>query len=160
MKGCLLNQHHVQSAIENLLHRADSDVHVLTKEHFPGHRSVGGKFGMNSRTITLYIHEIEEQCVELFGSLYHFEEYFQIILAHELGHAHDPMLEILADELERCSDVLQCARISLRIEENAWDYARDLLPEAEPFIFQTILDRSLEAYYTALTHHLQTGNIA
>lgn len=114
---------------------------------------------MNSRTITLYIQEIQEQCTELFGSLQYIEQYFQIIFAHELGHAHDPMLEMLADELERCSDSLQSARISLRIEENAWEYARDLLPEVEPFIFQTILDRSLEAYYDALTVH-QTGNIA
>ncbi|MFD1992447.1 hypothetical protein ACFSGI_20950 [Paenibacillus nicotianae] len=154
-----MNQYHVQLVIEKLLQRAHSNVHVLTKEHFPGDRSVGGKFGMNSRTITLYIQEIQEQCTELFGSLQYIEQYFQIIFAHELGHAHDPMLEMLADELERCSDSLQSARISLRIEENAWEYARDLLPEVEPFIFQTILDRSLEAYYDALTVH-QTGNIA
>ncbi|MDN4620201.1 hypothetical protein QCD85_18955 [Paenibacillus sp. PsM32] len=153
-----MNLYH-ELVIEKLLQRAHSNVHVLTQEHFPGDRSVGGKFGMNSRTITLYIHEIEEQCTELFGSLQYIEQYFQIIFAHELGHAHDPMLEMLADELERCSDSLQSARISLRIEENAWEYARDLLPEVEPFIFQTILDRSLEAYYDALTAH-QTGNIA
>lgn len=159
MKGCLLDQDYVQPIIEKLLHRANSHVHVLTKPYFPGDRSIGGKFGMNSRTITLYIQEIEEQCIELFGSLQPIESYIQIIFAHELGHAHDPMLEMLADELEQCSDSLQCARIALRIEENAWEYARDLLPDVELFIFETILDRSLEAYYDALNAY-QTGNIA
>ncbi|WP_411348241.1 hypothetical protein [Paenibacillus sp. WLX2291] len=142
-----VDHRHVKTTIETLLRRANSDVRVRTRKKFPGSRSVGGKFSLNSRMITLYLHEIEEQCFQLFGSLKHIDDYFTIILAHEMGHAHDPLLEQLADELDDCHDPLLHARLALRIEQNAWDYATVLLPECNPLVFDKIVDCSLEAYH-------------
>lgn len=152
-----VDQRHVKTTIQTLLHRANSDVRVRTRKRFPGPRSVGGKFGMNSRMITLYLHEIEEQCFNLFGSLKHVNDYFTIILAHELGHAEDPMLEQLADDLDECTDPLLRARIALRIEENAWEFARVLVPEVNSYVFEQIVDCSLEAYYDAIDRTAAEG---
>ncbi len=142
-----VNQRHVKTTIDTLLHRASSDVRVRTKKKFPGPRSVGGKFSMGSRMITLYLQEIEEQCFELFGSLRSIDDYFTIILAHEMGHAHDPLLEQLADEMDGCQEPLIAARLALRIEQNAWDFASELLPEIDRFIFEKIVECSLAAYH-------------
>jgi hypothetical protein len=142
-----VNQRHVKTTIETLLRRASSDVRVRTKKKFPGSRSVGGKFSMGSRMITLYLQEIEEQCFQIFGSLRSIDDYVTIILAHEMGHAHDPLLEQLSDQLDSCHEPLEAARLALRIEQNAWDYASELVPEVDRFVFEKIVECSLEAYH-------------
>jgi len=152
-----VDQRYIKTTIQTLLLRANSDVRVRTRKKFPGPRSIGGKFGMNSRMITLYIHEIEEQCFNMFGSLSHVNDYFAIIMAHELGHAQDPMLEQLADDLDDCTDSLLRARIALRIEENAWEFARALIPEVNSFVFEQIVDRSLEGYHNAISRAMSQG---
>ncbi|WP_322924345.1 hypothetical protein [Paenibacillus campi] len=153
-----VNQRHVKTTIETLLLRASSDVRVRTRKKFPGPRSVGGKFSMGSRMITLYLQEIEEQCFQLFGSLRSADDYFTIILAHEIGHAHDPLLEQLSDELDCCPEPLAAAQLALRIEQNAWNYAAELIPEVDRFLFEKIVECSLEAYYERIQQEVSIAS--
>lgn len=132
---------------QKLLERSEVDVTVRLESRFYGGRLVGGKFGMHSRSITMYTGAIEEQCMQMFGSLERVEEYFAIVLAHELGHAADPDLSSLCEQTEDMSlSEGTRMRAALQIEENAWNYALTLLPEADKVMVSSIIDESLEAY--------------
>ncbi|WP_258168981.1 hypothetical protein [Paenibacillus sp. AR247] len=85
--------------------------------------------------------------MQMFGSLDRVEEYFTIVLAHELGHAADPELPALSESLEDMNlTEEQRMRVALQIEENAWNYALELIPEADLPMMSAIIDESLYAY--------------
>lgn len=122
----------------------------MLEDRFPGNRLVGGKYVMTAHRVHLYKQEIREQCRQLFGSLELLEQYIQVVLAHELGHAQDPHLDALSSRLEGRLPVRERAAIALEIEENAWRYAAALLPEIDPAWMDIIVGESLAAYREAL----------
>lgn len=144
-----------------LLERSKVDVAVRLESRFDGGRLVGGKFGMHSRSVTMYTGVIEEQCMQMFGSLERVEEYFAIVLAHELGHAADPDLSSLSELTEdmRLSEGTRM-RAALQIEENAWNYALTLIPEADRVMVSSIIDESLEAYRSRVQQAEMEADIA
>lgn len=129
-----------------LVRRSGLPVTVSIEPRFPGHRLVGGKYCMNSGTITMYAEVIETQCVQLFGSLDRAEDYFTVVAAHELGHAADVELERLSEAMDKGGSAADIRRIALRIEENAWAYAVSFIPEIDAAFVQAIIDESLSAY--------------
>ncbi|MNJ60358.1 hypothetical protein D3C77_560810 [compost metagenome] len=98
----------------------------------------------------MYLEEIKKQCLSLFGSLEAFPQVLRIVFAHELGHAEDSNLQELSDDLDNCDDELERKRIALRIEENAWDYAKTLLPDEDQSMLQTVIYYSLQSYREAI----------
>ncbi|MDO7906417.1 hypothetical protein Q5741_08300 [Paenibacillus sp. JX-17] len=132
--------------INELLERANIGVSVQLESVFPGGRLVGGKYGMNSHTITLYTEVILDQCLQLFGTLERAEDYFAVIAAHEIGHAADMELGSLCEAMESSMMPAERSRIALQIEENAWNYALQLIPEIDAVFISTIIDESLAAY--------------
>ena len=134
--------HHI---VEELLARSGSSVKVVIEERFPTRRMVGGKYNPGSHTVTLYEQVIEEQCRLLFASERCLGEYIKAVFAHELGHAEDPQLTELAERLNDSPPAL-CKRIALQIEENAWNYAEQLVPEVDAGLMKTIIFHSLRAY--------------
>ncbi|MFB5266846.1 hypothetical protein ACE41H_08600 [Paenibacillus enshidis] len=136
----------LEQCIEELLRQADIGVSVRLEKKFPGGRMVGGKYNMNTHTITMYTDVIQAQCMQMFGSLEQAEEYFAVVLAHEIGHAADPELRALSEALDETDDPSVKRLTALRIEENAWNYALNLLPEADSRFMSIIIDESLFAY--------------
>ncbi|WP_209864007.1 hypothetical protein [Paenibacillus shirakamiensis] len=132
------------------MERSHCTASIQVKTRFPGGRNVGGKYSMNLHQITIYVEEIHKQCLRIFGSLDTYEEVLQIICAHEVGHACDPHLAELSDQLESSDNMLVRNRIALIIEENAWAYAFKLLPEANPWIMSEMMNLSLQAYRDAV----------
>jgi predicted Zn-dependent protease with MMP-like domain len=140
----------IKNIIDRILLQSGSRVKVELESYFPGDRFAGGKYNLGSHTITLYIEEIKAQCKQIFSSLDRFEEYLQIVLAHEIGHAEDIQLLDLIDEMDMCSSEYTRRMIALKIEENAWDYARKLIPENIHSFLDTIVNYSLEPYRESL----------
>ncbi|PLR78981.1 hypothetical protein CU633_02630 [Bacillus sp. V3-13] len=136
----------IEKIVDELLLRSRSNVSVKLEAFFPGDRFVGGKYNLGSHTITMYIEEIKNQCLRIFGSLDKFTEYFMVVFAHELGHAEDKELDELSFQLETCKSELEKKKIALKIEENAWVYARKITPEIDEPVFETIVFRSTESY--------------
>ncbi|MDP4096187.1 hypothetical protein OIN60_05305 [Paenibacillus sp. P96] len=136
----------LEQCIEELLLRADIGVSVRLEKKFPGGRMVGGKYNMNTHTITMYTDVIQAQCQQMFGSLERAEDYFAVVLAHEIGHAADPELRVLSEVMDEADDPYLRRLTALRIEENAWNYTLNLLPEAESKFISIIIDESLLAY--------------
>lgn len=133
--------------IQQLLARSGSTVSVEICQSPNRHTIAGGKYSLSKHHITLYLDGIEEQCRLLYGSLKPFDQHLAAVFAHELGHAEDPQLAFLADQLDETNDPLEKKRISLRIETNAWAYADQLLqPETREFL-QLLMHFSLEPYY-------------
>lgn len=129
-----------------LLERSGLPVTISIERRFPGNRLVGGKYSMNAGAITMYSEVIAAQCAQLFGSLDRAEDYFAVVVAHELGHAADGDLERLSAAMDMGRSPADIRRIALRIEENAWAYAVSLLPEIEDAFIQAIINESLRAY--------------
>lgn len=140
----------IETIVDQILSQSGSSVKVELEDYFPGDRFAGGKYNLGSHTITLYIEEIKAQCLQIFSSLDRFEDYLRIVFAHEIGHAEDSQLLDLIDEMDMCSNEFTSKRIALKIEENAWDYARGLIPETIHPLMDTIIAFSLEPYYEAL----------
>lgn len=140
----------IETIVDEILSQSGSSVKVELEDYFPGDRFAGGKYNLGSHTITLYIEEIKAQCLQIFSSLDRFEDYLRIVFAHEIGHAEDSRLLDLIDEMDMCSNEFISKRIALKIEENAWDYARRLIPETIHPLMETIIAYSLEPYYEAL----------
>lgn len=140
----------IETIVDEILSQSGSSVKVELEDYFPGDRFAGGKYNLGSHTITLYIEEIKAQCLQIFSSLDRFEDYLRIVFAHEIGHAEDGQLIDLIDEMDMCSNEFISKRIALKIEENAWDYARRLIPETIHPLMETIIAYSLEPYYEAL----------
>lgn len=101
---------------------------------------------METHTVYLYQAQIEQQCLRLFGSLDGLEHYAMAVCAHELGHAEDGELAALACKLDEEISEREQACIALRIEENAWHYAQQLLPELDPAFLHAIMEESLFHY--------------
>ncbi|WP_246073106.1 hypothetical protein [Paenibacillus dokdonensis] len=133
--------------VDQMLQRSGLDIIVRLESRLEGGRLIGGKYGMISKTVTMYTEVIEEQCLQMFGSLEQVETYFAVVLAHELGHAADTRLSFLCEELEdEAISAERRTRVALQIEENAWNYALALVPEVDAVFFSTVIDESLVAY--------------
>lgn len=141
MKKSVLNR-----TVSEILSRSGSGVTVKLDSYFPGGRLIGGKYVMNSNSVTMYTEVIKQQCVQLFGSPEFVYEYFAVVFAHELGHAADASLLMLCDELDFCTNDTKRKEIELQIEENAWNNAMPWITDIDPVMISTIIDCSLEAY--------------
>lgn len=140
--------------IVELVSRSQSRVSIRLKSHFPGGRNVGGKYNVNTHSITIYLEEVKKQSVLLFGTLDRFEDVLKIVLAHELGHAEDDSLLACCDLLDHCSTELEALQIALRIEENAWNYASKLLTDVDPEMLHTMTTCSLQSYRDAIAQDI------
>ncbi|WHZ00180.1 hypothetical protein [Peribacillus simplex] len=118
----------------------DSSLELIIEKEFPGERCVGGKYSSKGHSITLYEKDIEIQCERSLGSLARLEEYSWVILTHELGHALDPDLAVLSEELYNTGK----SEILYQIEVNAWNIAEGLIPFTFQDLFTFIRDESLE----------------
>lgn len=118
----------------------DSSLELIIEKEFPGERCVGGKYSAKGHSITLYERDIEIQCERSLGSLARLEEYSWVILTHELGHALDPDLAVLSEELFNTGK----SEILYQIEVNAWNIAEGLIPFIFQDLFTFIRDESLE----------------
>ncbi|WP_342415873.1 hypothetical protein NST83_23640 [Paenibacillus sp. FSL R10-2782] len=141
-----MERNQAERIVSKLLQRADMGVTVKLEKRFPGGRLIGGKYAMNTHAITMYTDTIETQCILMFGSVERVEEYFTIVLAHEIGHAADSELPDLSDAMEQESELGTRQRLALQIEENAWNYALELVPEIETTFISAVIDESLFAY--------------
>lgn len=139
-----------QLILDRLLAQSGSTVTLDVRSRFPGGRNVGGKYSITDHKVTMYLGEIKKQCLNLFGSLEAFPQVLRIVFAHELGHAEDASLQELSDLLDHCDNEQERRRIALRIEENAWDYAKTLVPEEDQSILQTVIYYSLKSYREAI----------
>lgn len=148
-----MNRTLIEDTVTDVLTRSNSKIEVVLEHLFPGKRLIGGKYNLDDNRITLYLGVLEQQCRILFDSLEPFEEYVRVVLAHELGHAHDPELEYLSDRLVHIRGQLSRTRVSLRLEQNAWRYANDLLRLENPIVFDTIMGQSLSGYYEVLPEY-------
>ncbi|WP_080843753.1 hypothetical protein [Cytobacillus gottheilii] len=135
----------LKNRLYSLLERSGSKANVHFEAFFPGNRFAGGKYHIGSHTITLYLEEIREQCLQLFSSLDLFNEYIEIVFAHEIGHAEDKDLLSLADQLDLAETEIDKLGIALQIEENAWDFAEAVIGNNSQ-LFQVIKAHSLQPY--------------
>ncbi len=140
----------IEKIVEEILVQSGSLVKVKLEGFFPGDRFVGGKYNFGTHTITLYIEEIKAQCLQVFSSMEHFEDYLAVVFAHEIGHAEDRELAELILRMEETGNDVLKKRIALQIEMNAWDFARMLIPQRLHPFMDTIIGYSLEPYYEAL----------
>jgi hypothetical protein len=138
-----------QHIVDELLGRLDSEMNVMLEHTFPGKRLVGGKYSMSTHSITMFTDNVEEQCLRMYQEAGCLPEYFKVVLAHELGHAHDEELEALAGRLDE-ADKEERSRLMLRIEENAWKFARTILYDVAPAFLEEIERQSLAPYYKAV----------
>ena len=118
----------------------DPLVKLVIEKEFPGNRCVGGKYSAADHSITLYKRDIEIQCRELLGSLDELEAYSWIVLAHELGHALDPALPALSEQLGMTGD----PEVLYLIECNAWNLAQQMIPFVPQELFETVRSASLD----------------
>ncbi|RHW40283.1 hypothetical protein D1B31_12065 [Neobacillus notoginsengisoli] len=144
-----------RSLLQPLLIQSGSKAKIEMEGHHPESRLVGGKYSLTTHTITLYIEEIKKQCIQLFGSLAFLEAYICIVFAHELGHAEDQALSILADRLDAAKSETEKARLQFLIEKRAWNYAEKLLQKTHRTITKKIITQSLQSYYQEI--ELQYG---
>ncbi|TCN26623.1 hypothetical protein [Mesobacillus foraminis] len=141
-----MNVKKIEKLVNDLVLRSGTQAAVKLEASFPGDRIVGGKYSVSSHSITMYIEEIEIQCLQLFATMDHFTDYFKAVFAHEIGHAEDTRLEELSAQLDQSESDMDKFRIALEIEENAWAYARKLTPEINEAFFNTIVHQSTKAY--------------
>ncbi|MRX73909.1 hypothetical protein GJU40_17375 [Bacillus lacus] len=150
-----MNDHTLAPLLLSLYTKSGSEAVLQYQSFFPGNRLVGGKYHLGTHTVTLYIEVIKQQCLQLFGTLERLQDYALVVLAHELGHAEDDELPLLADQLEAAATQLERDRTALKIEENAWRFAKELLTDIEPAFFDEVAEQSLFSYRTAI--NLQTA---
>ena len=136
----------IREMATELLKNAGCTAHLKIKKQFPGGRLVGGKYHPHTHTITLYTETIRRQCELLFGSCKWFMPYATIVLAHEIGHAMDENLPLLSAAFEESGHLPEKQALALTIEQNAWDFAGQLIPAHLEPLFQKIMDESLSAY--------------
>ncbi|KAB2332421.1 hypothetical protein F7732_09960 [Bacillus mesophilum] len=135
----------LKNRLYSLLERSGSKAIVQFEAFFPGERFAGGKYHIGTHTITLYLEEIKGQCLQLFSSLDFFNEYIEIVFAHEIGHAEDRNLLWLADQLDLAETETERLGIALQIEENAWNFAENVIG-SDNELFQVIKTHSLQPY--------------
>lgn len=105
---------------------------------------------MRDHSVTIYLEEIDKQALRLFGTPEVAEELLKLITAHELGHAEDAELPMLSSQLDFASSELEQNQIALQIEENAWKFARELVPEVDPVLTDSLIYFSLQPYREAI----------
>ncbi|MEK3733087.1 MULTISPECIES: hypothetical protein [Paenibacillus] len=145
-----MNKAELNQIVQELLRRSGSTVTVALESYFPGGRLVGGKYAMNSHTVTMYTEVIRQQCLQLFGSLEQVEAYFAVVFAHELGHAADQTLQELCSRMDTSENELVRKQIALQAEENAWHYAAAWIADIDPAFVRVIVEQSLAAYRTEI----------
>jgi hypothetical protein len=145
-----LNKAAAKLVVEQLMERSGSRVSLKLKSRFPGGRNVGGKYAMKDHSITLYLEEIGIQSLRIFGSLECAEEVLKMVAAHELGHAEDAELPALSARLDECETETERRIVALRIEENAWNFARRLLADMDTSLLDTMIYFSLQTYREAV----------
>ncbi|MCA0986138.1 hypothetical protein [Guptibacillus algicola] len=133
------------SLVASILNSLSLNISVSIESHFPGNRNIGGKYCLKTDTITMYLEEIKDQCRSVLGSEERLVDYFKVILAHELGHSEDRDLEDLAIRKYKAKSNYEKHQLALGIEENAWNYAKQVLPELLPLI-QVIQNHSMKIY--------------
>lgn len=158
----LLYTLHAKPIVKHLLKKSGSRAQVRLRHRFPGGRTVGGKYSVSDHSVTLYLWGIRKQCRMMFGSTASSlcKQLLQIVLAHELGHAQDQMLSELSDSMDACESVLDRCRLALQIEENAWDYARQLLPASSLGMLEVVAGHSLSAYHDVIAAEQARQRIA
>ncbi|WP_347549496.1 hypothetical protein ABFG93_18520 [Pseudalkalibacillus hwajinpoensis] len=139
------SDHQFQKLIQQLSEVSGLKLPIRLERFFPGGRMIGGKYSIETNTITIYIEVVRKQCVLLFGSDERVLDYFAVIVAHELGHAADPFLHDLAKRRKTASTLIQKKEITLSIEVNAWNYARKLVPHLSS-VMDIVMERSLELH--------------
>jgi hypothetical protein len=142
-----------QNVVDEMLGHLDCKLNVMMEDAFPGRRLVGGKYSMNTNSITMFTEDVTEQCLLMFPGDEVLLDYFKVVFAHELGHAHDKELEELAERLDWAEEQ-ERNQLMLRIEENAWRFARRILKDVAPSFLEEIEFRSLAPYYQAVDKDL------
>ncbi|WP_377888388.1 hypothetical protein [Alkalihalobacillus sp. R86527] len=145
-----VSEDYYYALVESILNDLSLTINVKIERHFPGNRNIGGKYSLKTKTITMYLEEIKEQCRGVLGTEERVIDYFKVILAHEIGHSEDRELEELAIRKEHTKSNYAKHQLALRIEENAWNYAKQALPELSPLI-QVIQNHSMKIYMNRST---------
>ncbi|MFC7370561.1 hypothetical protein ACFQPF_02595 [Fictibacillus iocasae] len=146
----------VKQWIEPLIHLSNTSADVFIQEENQNGRRIGGMYSMDTHTVTLYQKEIYSQAMEFFPEQDRFRDYVRIICAHELGHANDPYLTILAYRLDKERDFLKRKKIELLIEVQAWKYAKIILTGLVPSaVFRKVRKESLFHYYETIDQLLK-----
>ncbi len=135
----------LHTIVRRLQKQASMNVPIQLTDYFPGERLIGGKYSLETNTITIYMEEVRKQCILLFGSDDHLNDYFTVIVAHELGHAADKSLVLLAKERSSTRCVQKKRQLSIIIEDNAWKFATKLIPELS-HILVTVRNQSMDLY--------------
>ncbi|PFG14020.1 hypothetical protein [Bacillus sp. es.036] len=135
----------LHSIVRRLQKQASMNVPIQLTDYFPGERLIGGKYSLETNMITIYMEEVRKQCILLFGSDDHLNDYFTVIVAHELGHAADRSLVLLAKERSSTRCVNKKRQLSIIIEDNAWKFAMKLIPELS-HILVTVRNQSMDLY--------------
>ncbi|WP_419883352.1 hypothetical protein ACN6MY_07170 [Peribacillus sp. B-H-3] len=117
----------------------DSTLNLIIEQEFPDKRCVGGKYSLETHSITLFQRDIQIQCKRALGSLDRLQEYSLIVCSHELGHALDKTLPDLSEELALTGNL----DILYKIEVNAWNIAEKLIPFTSRELFLKIREESL-----------------
>ena len=135
----------LHSIIRRLQEQASINVPIQLTDYFPGERLVGGKYSLETNMITIYMEEVRKQCILLFGSDDHLNDYFTVIVAHELGHAADKSLAMLAKQRSSTLCLNKKRQLSIIIEDNAWKFAMKLIPELTHILI-TVRNKSMDLY--------------
>ncbi|WP_165996840.1 hypothetical protein [Bacillus sp. Cs-700] len=135
----------LHSIVRRLQKQASMNVPIQLTDYFPGERLIGGKYSLETNMITIYMEEVRKQCILLFGSDDLLNDYFTVIVAHELGHAADESLVLLAKERSSTRCVNKKRQLSIIIEDNAWKFAMKLIPELS-HILVTVRNQSMALY--------------
>jgi hypothetical protein len=141
----------INHIIEHFKQISKTTASIRIEEKNPNGRRIGGMYSMEDHSITLYTEEILSQSEDFFRGQNVFYDYLKVILAHELGHANDPYLKVLAERHGNETDFLTRKKIELVIEVQAWKAARKLLNRDVPqHVFRTIRKESLAHYYVSI----------
>ncbi|QHA92685.1 hypothetical protein [Bacillus sp. N1-1] len=135
----------LHSIVRRLQEQASINVPIQLKDYFPGERLIGGKYSLETNMITIYMEEVRNQCILLFGSDDHLKDYFTVVVAHELGHAADKSLAMLAKQRSSTRCLIKKRQLSIIIEDNAWKFAMKLIPELT-HILVTVRNKSMDLY--------------
>ncbi|WP_026692613.1 hypothetical protein [Peribacillus kribbensis] len=135
----------IEEITSELLTRSGLNVPVSLENRFPNGRLVGGKYNLGTRSITMYLDTVKEQCQLLFGSISHYLNYYAIVLAHELGHATDESLAAIADLLAVANEA-ESRKLLRMAEEKAWEAARELVFDIDEGLFAKVRDTALDMH--------------
>ncbi|PLT31272.1 hypothetical protein [Peribacillus deserti] len=132
----------IEEITSELIIRSGKNIPVQLENRFPDGRLVGGKYHLGTKSITMYIETVKEQCELLFGNVTHYLNYYAIVLAHEIGHALDEGLDQLAERLHDSDDQL-AKQLIRKAEETAWEAAKDIVFDIDEKLFSKIKEVAL-----------------